>query len=250
MKTYLLLICFLFVIGANAQQPDADSISTNDGTLKIQPVTHASLILTLNDKTIFIDPTGGAESYKRARPDIIIITDIHGDHMDANTINAIKSPNIKIIAPRAVADSLKRKNIINVTDINNGESKPVDGITISAIPMYNLPEKPDSRHPKGRGNGYILEIGGKRIYISGDTEDISEMRELKNIDAAFVCMNLPYTMDIYQAVSAVLEFQPKIVYPYHYRGQNGLSDIETFKTLVNKENPAIDVRLLNWYPAK
>ena len=104
---------------------------------------------------------------------------------------------------------------------------------IKAIPMYNLPENPPSiKHPKGRGNGYILIIDETQVYISGDTEDIQEMRNLQNIDVAFVCMNLPYTMDINQAASAVLEFQPKIIYPYHYRGSNGFSDIQEFKNLI------------------
>ena len=91
-------------------------------------------------------------------------------------------------------------------------------------------------------------MGGKRIYISGDTEDTKEMRELKNIDVAFVCMNLPFTMDINQAASAVLEFKPKIVYPFHYRGQDGFSDTEAFKKLVNAKDASIDVRLRDWYP--
>jgi L-ascorbate metabolism protein UlaG (beta-lactamase superfamily) len=110
--------------------------------------------------------------------------------------------------------------------------------------MYNLPEAPDAFHTKGRGNGYVLTIGGKNIYISGDTEDIPEMRSLTNIDIAFVCMNLPYTMDPTQAAQGVLAFKPKIVYPYHYRGQ----DVNTFKTLVNEGNKNIEVRLREWYP--
>ena len=113
--------------------------------------------------------------------------------------------------------------------------------------MYNLPDDKDARHSKGRGNGYVLTLGGKRIYISGDTEDIPEMRALKSIDVAFVCMNLPYTMDINQAAGAVLEFKPKVVYPYHYRGQGGLAEVEGFKKLVNAGSKSIDVRLRNWY---
>ena len=101
-------------------------------------------------------------------------------------------------------------------------------------------------HPKGRGNGYVLELGGKRIYVSGDTEDIEEMRQLKGIDIAFVCMNLPFTMTVEQAADAVLAFKPKIVYPYHYRGRGGFSDVEKFKQIVARE-PSIDVRLLDWY---
>ena len=113
--------------------------------------------------------------------------------------------------------------------------------------MYNLPEVVDSKHPKGRGNGYILTIENKRIYISGDTEDIEEMRRLQNIDVAFVCMNLPYTMDINQAASAVLEFKPTVVYPYHYRGKNGCSDLEKFKSMLAEKDANIEVKVLKWY---
>jgi L-ascorbate metabolism protein UlaG (beta-lactamase superfamily) len=114
--------------------------------------------------------------------------------------------------------------------------------------MYNLPEEADSRHTKGRGNGYVLTLGGKRIYLSGDTDDILEMRALKNIDIAFVCMNQPFTMTIHEASSAVLEFKPKVIYPFHYRGQSGLSNVEEFQKIVKDSNPAIEVRLRNWYP--
>lgn len=249
----LLIFCLLLSFGiltVFAQRQKADSISTNAGMLRIYPVSHASLVLSWNNKTIYVDPVGGKQLYQNNPPsDIILITDIHGDHLDFNTVNQIKQTRTKVIAPRAVADSLRSKGLLDVIIMNNGENRTEDGIIFHAIPMYNLPEK-DSRHPKGRGNGYLLEMGGKRIYISGDTEDISEMRQLKNIDVAFICMNLPYTMDIYQATSAVLEFKPAIVYPYHYRGQNGMSDVETFKLLVTKENSNIDVRLLNWYPEK
>ena len=112
--------------------------------------------------------------------------------------------------------------------------------------MYNLTEERKNFHTKGRGNGYVVTLGGKRVYVSGDTEDIPEMRALKDIDAAFVCMNLPYTMDVDHAADAVLAFKPKIVYPYHYRGKEGMSDVEKFKTLVSKEK-AVEVRLLKWY---
>lgn len=117
-------------------------------------------------------------------------------------------------------------------------------MTIRAVPMYNLPDDDESRHPKGWGNGYILTLGEENIYFSGDTEDIPEMRELEDIDIAFVCMNLPYTMDVEQAASAVLDFQPAIVYPYHHRGQ----DIREFRKLVNRDNERIEVRLRDWYP--
>jgi len=126
----------------------------------------------------------------------------------------------------------------------NGDKIEVAGILINAVPMYNLPEE-GARHAEGWGNGYVLSMGGKKIYVSGYTEGIPEMRDLKGIDVAFVCMNLPYTMEINQASAAVLDFEPAIMYPYHHRGQ----DIEAFKALVDAGNKDIDVRLKSWYPA-
>jgi L-ascorbate metabolism protein UlaG (beta-lactamase superfamily) len=164
------------------------------------------------------------------------------------TLTALETSKAKLIVPQAVADQLPASYRDRLVILKNGSSTTVLDITISALPMYNLPESSDSRHTKGRGNGYVLEMGGKRIYISGDTEDIPEMRQLKNIDVAFICMNLPYTMDIDQAASATLEFQPGIVYPYHFRGQGGLNDVEGFRKLVEAGGKRIDVRLRNWYP--
>ena len=249
MKRITLLVFFYLVFFlVIAQRPAADKIETSSGHLMIQPINHGSLVLTWNNKTIYIDPYPNAKAFDGIAPaDLILITDIHGDHLNAETLNAIETSKAKLVVPQAVADQLPEKLKGKETVLANGKKITEAGITISAIPMYNLPEAPDSRHTKGRGNGYVLNLGGKTVYISGDTEDIPEMRALKNIDVAFVCMNLPYTMDIEQASSAVLEFKPKIVYPYHYRGQGGLNDVEGFKKLVNAVNPSIDVRLRNWY---
>ncbi len=114
--------------------------------------------------------------------------------------------------------------------------------------MYNLREEALKFHEKGRGNGYILEQKDERVYISGDTEDIPEMRQLQHIDRAFVCMNLPYTMPVEKAAEAVLDFKPTLVYPYHYRGSEGPSDVDKFRQLVHKGNPEIGVIQLDWYP--
>lgn len=232
-----------------AQRAPLDQVETQKGTLNIQPVLHGTVVFTWDNKTIYVDPYGGAEAFKgMAAPDLILITDIHGDHMDLKTLDAIETQKATIVAPKAVGEKLPDNLKSNLVVLSNGQTTLQFGIKIQAIPMYNLPESPDSRHTKGRGNGYILTVGGKRIYLSGDTSDIPEMRKLKNIDVAFVCMNLPYTMDINQAASAVLDFKPKVVYPYHYRGQGGLSDVEAFKKLVAEENSKIEVRLTNWYP--
>jgi L-ascorbate metabolism protein UlaG (beta-lactamase superfamily) len=114
--------------------------------------------------------------------------------------------------------------------------------------MYNLREEAKQFHEKGRGNGYVLNMGEKRVYFSGDTEDIPEMRNLENIDIAFVCMNLPYTMPVEAAADGVLAFAPDQVYPYHYRGKPDVSDVSKFKELVNEGNEDIEVVQLDWYP--
>ena len=114
--------------------------------------------------------------------------------------------------------------------------------------MYNLREEAKHFHPKGRGNGYVLDNGETKIYIAGDTGPIPEMRNLKNIDIAFIPMNLPYTMPVTDAADAILDFKPKKVYPYHYRGENGMADLAEFKNLISTNNPDIEVIQLDWYP--
>jgi L-ascorbate metabolism protein UlaG (beta-lactamase superfamily) len=250
--TASLLISFLLIsFISNAQLAPPDQIAVGKVSISIQPVEHASLVLTYDGVTIYIDPSGDANLYSKfPAPDLIMITDIHGDHMDLKVLDKIDISNTKFIMPAAVEAKLPEKFKTMFAVMNNGDKTEHDGIAIEAVPMYNLPEEPESRHPKGRGNGYILTFGDKRLYISGDTEDIDEMKELKNIDIAFVCMNLTYTMDVKQAASAVLKFKPAIVYPYHYRGQDGLSDVELFKKLVNDEDKKIEVRLRDWYPGQ
>ena len=258
MKLPLLLTAALaaFAVRAQAQAPApapraaADQIATKKGPLTVQPITHGSVVLSWSGKTIYVDPYGGVEAYAGlAAPDVILITDIHGDHLDPKTLAGLAVGKALLVVPRAVADKLPAEYKAQVRILNNGQRLDTLGLTVAAIPMYNLPEAADAPHTKGRGNGYVLGLGGKNVYLSGDTEDIAEMRALKGIDVAFVCMNLPYTMNVNQAAQGVLAFRPGIVYPYHYRGQGGLSDVAGFKKQVNAANKKIDVRLRNWYPA-
>jgi L-ascorbate metabolism protein UlaG (beta-lactamase superfamily) len=247
----LVLLSALAMYSATAQRIAPDTIPLLDGSLVVQPIQHASMVLTAKGTTIYVDPVGGAAKYHGlAAPNIILITDIHGDHFDPATLEAIKTDKTVLVMPQAVADKLPAADkTTGIVILANGGNTDQDGIDITAIPMYNLPaSKTDSRHPKGRGNGYVLSVGGKKIYISGDTQGIPEMRALTGIDVAFVCMNLPYTMGIDEAADAVLAFKPKIVYPYHYKGQDGMSDINAFKKLVQAGNKHIEVRLRNWYP--
>ena len=242
-----LLIAATFYI--HAQRATPDQLETNKGPVTIQPILHGTVVFQWNGKAVYIDPYGGGAAFTGlTSPNVILITDIHGDHMNPKTLEEIGAEKSVIIAPQAVADQLPEKFKSVVTVIHNGETIEKEGLTISAMPMYNLPESPESRHTKGRGNGYVIKFGNKSVYLSGDTSGIPEMRSLKNIDVAFICMNLPYTMDTDEASSVVLDFKPKIVYPYHYRGQGGLNDVEKFKKLVNDGNQSIEVRLRNWYP--
>ena len=243
------LLLLLAGLAALAQRIAPDTIALTNGSLIIQPINHASMVLTAAGKTIYVDPVGGAAKYQGlASPDIILVTDIHGDHFDAATLQSIRKSGTVLVMPKAVADKLAEADKAGVIVLGNGENKDFSGIGVAAIPMYNLPaDAANPMHPKGRGNGYVLSVGGKKIYLSGDTQGIPEMRALTGIDIAFVCMNLPYTMDVNEAADAVLAFKPRIVYPYHYRGQGGFSDVSAFKAKVEAGNKGIEVRLRNWY---
>ena len=228
---------FLFVFGIS----DAPA-NVVDSDIEFYPINHATFIIESKTATIYVDPVGNSKLFdKYPKPDIILITDIHRDHLNKEVVDNIKLPDTLIICTKDVETQLKKGKILN-----NGEKLNHQGIIIEAIPAYNLTTERLKFHPKGRGNGYLISISGKRIYISGDTEDIPEMKSLKNIDYAFVCMNLPYTMTEGQAASAVLAFKPKVVFPYHYRGKDGFSDIDKFKTTVEKAGYT-QVKFLTWY---
>ncbi|PHR14642.1 MAG: MBL fold metallo-hydrolase [Aequorivita sp.] len=229
---------------------DGGKAATEEG-FKINPVEHASMVLNWDGTIIYVDPVGGEEVYNNySEADMILVTDIHGDHLDIPTLEAIVTEKTVLFAPKAVFDKLP-ENLQNKTKIlNNGDVTNDFEMKIEAIPMYNLRPEALKFHEKGRGNGYLLERDEKRVYISGDTEDIPEMRNLQNIDIAFICMNLPYTMTVEKAADAVLAFKPKTVYPYHYRGTEGFSDVEKFKSIVEAGKPDIKVTQLDWYPKK
>ena len=243
---FLMVLFSVQSIGPATGDIPGDRIKTEKGDLIVHPISHATFVMEWDGKLLYVDPVGDMESYSDLpAPDLILYTDTHGDHLNLETLKSVDTRGARIIAPLAVVEQLPEEVRNRVTAVNNGDQTVLLDISIEAIPMYNL-QPQEIRHVKGRGNGYVLSMGGKRIYISGDTADIPEMRHMEGIDVAFVCMNLPYTMDIEAAADAVLAFIPAIVYPYHYRGSGGLSDVEGFKKLVN-ENSEIDVRLRDWY---
>lgn len=242
-RVILGVVTIASVHAAEKEPISGDPVPTNDGNVIIHPIDHATFALDWKGTIVYVDPVGGAKRFEGLpRPNLILITDIHGDHLDVATLSAIATEKTELVAPEAVTEKLPEALQKRTTTLNNGAAKLLLGVRIEAIPMYNLTPDRLKFHSKGRGNGYLLTIGGTRFYISGDTEDIPEMRALKNIDVAFVCMNLPYTMTVEQAASAVREFKPRVVYPYHYRE----SDIEKFAKLVGTES-GIEVRLRDWY---
>jgi L-ascorbate metabolism protein UlaG (beta-lactamase superfamily) len=238
---FAVFACCILSAPASAQSPRRSiDFDTSAGPLVITPIYHASFLIQAGGKNIYVDPAKPANFSGLPPADLILITDIHPDHMDPASVAALSGSATQIIAPPAVT-----KTITSASALSNGESRDWNDWSIEAIPMYNIVRGPapgQLYHPKGRGNGYVLTYGGKRIYISGDTEGIPEMRSLKNIDVAFVCMNLPYTMTPEEAAEAVRAFHPKVVIPYHYRN----SDLSVFKQ--GLAGTGIEVRLLDWYP--
>ncbi len=243
-------LCGLVALWASAALPVLaasklipDRLPTRDGDLLIRPINHATLEMEWKDLVLYVDPVGPAQRFAGLpAPGLILITDIHFDHLSPDTLKALVADKTVLAAPLAVAEQLDPALRSRVTVLTNGQSATLSGIQVEAVAAYNLAPDRLKFHAKGRGNGYVLTLGGKRIYVSGDTEDTPEMRALKDIDVAFLCMNLPYTMSVVQAASAIEAFRPRIVYPYHYRG----SDLDRLKELLAKDKD-IEVRLRDWY---
>ena len=233
---------FLLILGlavnAVAQKSfDKDTVKTSGGPLVITCVGHASLYLEWKHRIIQVDPFGRMADYsKLPKADLILITHQHGDHLDPQAIGQIAKEDTRIVCPE-VCEKLVNKPIV----MKNGDRTEILGIHIQAVPGYNIQHKRDNGEPfhvKGVGNGYVLTFDDKKIYIAGDTEDIPEMADLKNIDIAFLPMNVPYTMTPEMVASAVKLFHPKIVYPYHF----GDTDTSKLVQLLKDEDVEVRVR--------
>ena len=216
---------------------ESDIIKTPEGDLVISFLGHASLMLSWNDKIIHVDPVSCEANYKMLPgADMILITHDHDDHMDLNAVQCVKTAATKIVGTPGV-----EKHLHGIVVMENGETRVVDGLKIEAVAAYNIkhmraPGMP--LHPKGIGNGYVVTLGDKRVYFAGDTENIPEMKELKDIDIAFLPMNLPYTMTPEMVADAARAFYPKILYPYH----QGETDTAKLVGLL-KEEKGIEVRI-------
>ena len=227
-----ILVVILFTSTVYGKEFEKDSFNTGKGKLTIWFIGHGTLMFDFNGYIIHIDPVGDYADYsKLPKADLILVTHEHGDHLDPKAISTIEKSGTKLIVNKGVFDKLGKGSMMK-----NGDEQTVDGIGIKAVPAYNTTNV--QYHPKGRDNGYILQLGDKQVYVAGDTEDIPEMSRLKNIDIAFLPVNQPYTMTPAQAAQAAKSFYPKILYPYHY----GKTDIRQLKDLLQNEKE-IDVRI-------
>ena len=240
MHKAIFLLAFIFwgMIAISAQQQfEKDTISTSDGNLVITFIGHASLIFNFNNLVIHVDPFSRLADYSSLpKADLILITHEHGDHCDPEAVKEIRTENTDIVLTEACTGKISGGIVMR-----NGDVKTIKGIKIEAVPAYNIVHKRDNGepfHPKGAGNGYVIHFGDKKVYIAGDTENIPEMKELKDIDIAFLPMNLPYTMTPEMVAGAAKSFMPKILYPYHY----GETDVSKIVDLM-KDSKDVEVRI-------
>lgn len=216
---------------------EKDCFTTSEGELEITFIGHGTLMLTFQDKVIHVDPWSNLADYSQLpKADIILVTHEHGDHLDLQAIDILKKEDTTIVLTEACLDETTQG-----LPMKNGDNLIIKGIEISAVPAYNIEHKRDNGepfHPKGRGNGYILNFAELTVYIAGDTENIPEMSDLQNIDIAFLPMNLPYTMTPEMVAEAARIIKPIILYPYHF----GNSDINRLIELL-KEEKGIEIRI-------
>jgi len=216
---------------------EQDIIETEAGDLKITFIGHGTLMFEFEGKVIHIDPwTRLADYTKLAKTDIIFVTHEHGDHLDKKAVELIRKEGTQIVLTESCAEQVDGGIIMK-----NGDEQTVGGLKIEAVPAYNIVHQHSNGspfHPKGRGNGYIITFGDKRVYVAGDTENTPEMKRLRDIDVAFLPMNLPYTMTPEMVADAAKTFKPKILYPYHY----GDTDTTILVNLL-KDLKEIEVRI-------
>ena len=232
------MVIFAFVMNAAAQETfETDVIKTSAGDLKITFIGHGTLMFTFGGQIIHVDPVSQEADYpKLPKADIVLITHHHGDHFDLKALEILRTEKTVLVMTETCAKQVKGGIVMK-----NGDGKVIGGLKIEAVPAYNIVHMRSEGkpfHPKGEGNGYVIGVGDKRVYVAGDTENTPEMKKLEKIDVAFLPMNLPYTMTPEMVADAAKAFKPKILYPYHY----GETDIPKIVELM-KDTKEVEVRI-------
>ncbi len=205
--------------GYSQDLPAFDKINTSAGIVEMHFIGHGSLMFKVNSFVIYFDPVRSSGSYDNfPKADLILVTHEHSDHLDVKLIDDLKKQGTMLLC-----NEISASKVPWAMTMKAGDKKEINNIVIEAVPAYNIvneraPGQPF--HPKGAGLGYLLTIGDKRFYIAGDTENTTEMKALKNIDVAFLPMNLPYTMTPEMVADAARAFKPEILYPYHFGDTN------------------------------
>lgn len=234
---FSVLIMLFALIAVTQEDFETDIIETSAGDLKITFIGHGTLMFSFGDKIIHVDPVGRYADYtEMPKADIILVTHHHGDHLDGKVIDILSTEKTELVLTEICHERVKSGMVIKNDDV-----KAIQGLKIEAVPAYNIVHMRREGipyHIKGQGNGYIITFGDKIVYIAGDTENIPEMKKLKNIDIAFLPMNVPYTMTPEMVADAAKVFMPKILYPYHY------GDTDTSKLVeLLKDVKEIEVRI-------
>ena len=232
----IFLFAIMLLVGCAFQtyaQPfESDVFKTSKGDLTITFIGHGTLMFTFEDKVIHVDPvTREADYTELPKGDLVLVTHEHGDHLDTKALEILSKETTQIVCTETCAERIEGGIVMK-----NGEKIEVIGLDVEAVPAYNIVN--ERYHPKGKGNGYVMTFGNKRVYVAGDTENTPEMKKLKDIDIAFLPMNLPYTMNPEMVADAAKAFKPKVLYPYHF----GNTDTSELVELLKNEKD-IEVRI-------
>ena len=222
---------FLSALFGCSKQPayPTDTFTTREGDeVTFHFYAHASLAIEWREQLIYIDPVMDHANYKQLpKAAAVLITHHHSDHFDREAVDAVTTRTSEILCDRTTAEAFE----MECHTMRPGSvAEPLPGLKVEAVAAYNTSEGHLQFHPREREDcGYILTIGGSRIYVAGDTELTDEMKSLQDIDVAFLPVNQPYTMTVEQAVEAVKAIRPARFYPYHYGQVEQTTDLEALK---------------------